>query len=82
MTGPVTLNMREALERTYAATPAPKWVIASGACAKDGGVFAGSYAIVGGVGDVVPVDLHIPGCPPSPAALLKGLLALMRGKDK
>ncbi len=60
VTGPVTRNMREALERTYAATPAPKWVIASGACAKDGGVFAGSYAIVGGVGDVIPVDLHIP----------------------
>jgi Ni,Fe-hydrogenase III small subunit len=79
VTGPVTRNMREALERTYAATPAPKWVIASGACAKDGGVFADSYAIVGGVGDVVPVDLHIPGCPPSPAALLKGLLALMSG---
>ena len=81
VTGPVTRNMREALERTYAATPAPKWVIASGACAKDGGVFAGSYAIVGGVADVVPVDLHIPGCPPSPAALLKGLLALMRGRS-
>jgi NADH:ubiquinone oxidoreductase subunit B-like Fe-S oxidoreductase len=55
-------------------------VIASGACAKDGGMFAGSYAVVGGVGDVVPVDLHIPGCPPSPAALLKGLLALMQGR--
>src|SRR6201997_54792 len=49
VTGPVTRNMREALERTYIATPAPKWVIASGACAKDGGVFAGSYAIAGGV---------------------------------
>ncbi len=81
VTGPVTRNMREALERTYAATPAPKWVIASGACAKDGGVFAGSYAIAGGVADIVPVDLHIPGCPPSPAALLKGLLALMRGRS-
>jgi len=82
VTGPVTRNMREALERAYAATPAPKWVIASGACAKDGGVFAGSYAIAGGVGDVVPVDLHIPGCPPSPAALLKGLLALMQGRGR
>src|SRR5450755_1194556 len=51
VTGPVTRNMREALERTYAATPAPKWVIASGACARDGHVFAGSYAIVGGVSD-------------------------------
>jgi Ni,Fe-hydrogenase III small subunit len=80
VTGPVTHNMREALERTYAATPAPKWVIASGACAKDGGVFAGSYAVVGGVGDVAPVDLFLPGCPPSPATLLKGMLALMRGK--
>jgi Ni,Fe-hydrogenase III small subunit len=79
VTGPVTRNMREALERTFAATPAPKWVIASGACAKDGHVFAGSYAIIGGVGDVVPVDLYIPGCPPSPSALLRGLLAVMRG---
>src|SRR5208283_3364195 len=80
VTGPVTRNMREALERTFAATPAPKWVIASGACAKDGHVFAGSYAIVGGVGDVLPVDLYIPGCPPSPNALLRGLLAVMRGR--
>ena len=79
VTGPVTRNMLEALERTYNATPAPKWVIASGACARDGHVFKGSYAICGGVADVLPVDLHIPGCPPSPAALLAGLLALMRG---
>ena len=79
VTGPVTRNMREALERTYNATPAPKWVIASGACAKDGHVFAGSYAIVGGVGEVLPVDVYIPGCPPSPKALLRGLLAVMGG---
>ena len=79
VTGPVTLNMREALKRTYDATPAPKWVVASGACAADGHVFAGSYAIAGGAASVIPVDLVIPGCPPSPAALLKGLLALMRG---
>src|SRR5882724_10575609 len=59
VTGPVTLNMREALERTYAATPAPKWVVAIGDCALDGGCFAGSYAVVGGVSEVVPVDLHI-----------------------
>ena len=77
VTGPVTLNMREALLRTYDAVPAPKWVIAVGGCALDGGIFAGSYACVGGVANVVPVDLHIPGCPPTPAALLKGLLALM-----
>jgi Ni,Fe-hydrogenase III small subunit len=78
VTGPVTKNMREALERTYNATPDPKWVIAVGACAADGGVFAGSYAVEGGVKDVVPVDLHIRGCPPSPVDLLKGLLALLQ----
>jgi Ni,Fe-hydrogenase III small subunit len=78
VTGPVTKNMREALERTYNATPGPKWVVAVGACAADGGVFAGSYAVEGGVKDVIPVDLHIRGCPPSPVDLLKGLLALLR----
>ena len=77
VTGPVTKNMREALERTYAATPDPKWVVAVGNCAADGGIFAGSYAVEGGVSKVVPVDLHIPGCPPTPEALLKGLLALI-----
>jgi Ni,Fe-hydrogenase III small subunit len=77
VTGPVTRNMREALERTYAATPAPKWVVAVGGCARDGGCFAGSYAVVGGVAEVVPVDLHIPGCPPRPIEILRGLLALI-----
>src|SRR5690606_37160526 len=77
VTGPVTKNMREALERTYAATPDPKWVVAVGNCAANGGVFAGSYAVGGGVSKVVPVDLHIPGCPPSPRQLLAGLLALL-----
>ena len=77
VTGPVTKNMREALERTWAATPDPKWVVAVGDCAADGGCFAGSPAIVGGVSSVVPVDLHIRGCPPSPQDLLKGLLALL-----
>lgn len=80
VTGPVTKNMREALLRTYHATPAPKWVVAAGACARDGGLFAGSYACVGGVAAVIPVDLHIPGCPPTPMMLLKGLLALMANK--
>ena len=75
VTGPVTKNMREALLRTYNATPDPKWVVAVGACAVDGGIFASSYAVAGGVSDAIPVDLHILGCPPSPAALLKGLLA-------
>jgi len=77
VTGPITKNMREALLRTYNATPDPKWVIAVGRCAADGGVFAASYAVAGGVKDVVPVDLTIPGCPPSPTALLAGLLALL-----
>src|SRR5215475_10448320 len=77
VTGPVSKNMREALARTYAATPDPKWVVAVGDCAVDGGIFAGSYAVVGGVAGVVPVDLHIRGCPPRPEQLLKGLLALL-----
>ena len=77
VTGPVTKNMREALLRTYNATPDPKWVVAVGTCAVDGGIFAGSYAVVGGVKDVIPVDLHIRGCPPSPAEMLKGLIALL-----
>jgi len=77
VTGPVTQNMRVALERTYAATPDPKWVVAVGNCARDGGVFAASSACVGGVSRVVPVDLHIAGCPPTPQALLGGLLALV-----
>ena len=77
VTGPVTRNMREALERTYNATPDPKWVVAVGDCALDGGIFSGSYAVVGGVAVVVPVDLHIRGCPPRPEQLLKGLLALL-----
>jgi Ni,Fe-hydrogenase III small subunit len=76
VTGPVTKNMREALERTYNATPGPKWVVAVGNCAADGGIFAGSYAVVGGVDKVIPVDLHIKGCPPTPTQLLEGLLAL------
>jgi Ni,Fe-hydrogenase III small subunit len=77
VTGPVTQSMREALERTYNATPNPKWVVAVGDCAVDGGIFADSYAVVGGVSAVVPVDLHIRGCPPNPVQLLKGLLALL-----
>jgi Ni,Fe-hydrogenase III small subunit len=80
VTGPVTKNMREALERTYAATPDPKWVVAVGDCAADGGIFAGSYAVEGSVSKVVPVDLHIKGCPPTPEQLLRGLLALLEGQ--
>jgi Ni,Fe-hydrogenase III small subunit len=81
VTGPVTKNMREALGRTYRATPDPKWVVAIGDCAADGGMFVGSYACVGGVSAVVPVDLHIRGCPPRPIDLIKGLLALVQDGD-
>ncbi|MFZ1100361.1 MAG: NADH-quinone oxidoreductase subunit NuoB [Steroidobacteraceae bacterium] len=79
VTGPVTLNMREALERTYAAMPAPKWVVATGDCAAGCGVFADSYACVGAVSQVIPVDLVIRGCPPTPTGLLQGLLWLLGG---
>ena len=78
VTGPVAKNMAEALKRTYDATPAPKWVVAAGDCAINGGIFAGSSACAGGVEAIVPVDLRIPGCPPTPVALLTGLLALLR----
>lgn len=77
VTGPVTHNMRAALERTYAATPAPKWVVAVGDCAAGCGVFADSYACVGAVRAVIPVDLVIRGCPPTPLDLLRGLTWLM-----
>ena len=77
VTGPVTHNMVEALRRTYEATPDPKWVVAVGDCAAGCGVFEESYAVVGAVEKIVPVDLHIRGCPPRPIDLLRGLIALM-----
>ena len=77
VTGPVTHNMREALERTWRATPDPKWVVAVGDCGADAGVFAGSPAVVGGISAVIPVDLTIRGCPPTPTQLLRGLLTLL-----
>ena len=78
VTGPLTRNMREALLRTRECTPDPCWVVAVGDCAIDGGVFKGSYAVVdGGIAAALPVDLVIPGCPPTPTQLLEGLLALL-----
>jgi len=77
VTGPVTTNMKTALERTYNATPGPKWVVALGDCACTGGLFKGSYACIGAVENVVPVDLRIPGCPPRPVEILGGLIALI-----
>jgi Ni,Fe-hydrogenase III small subunit len=77
VTGPVTRNMKVALERTYAGTPDPKWVVAVGDCASGCGVFEGSYAVIGAVDKTIPVDLHIRGCPPRPIDLLRGLIALI-----
>ncbi|MEN6626373.1 MAG: NADH-quinone oxidoreductase subunit NuoB [Candidatus Sumerlaeia bacterium] len=77
ITGPVTKNMELALKKTYDAVPAPKIVIAVGACAISGGPFAGNEEIVGGADPVVPVDLYIPGCPPHPITILDGLVRLL-----
>ena len=82
VTGPLTRNLREALERTWDAAPDPKWVVAVGDCARDGGVFKGSYAVMDGIGTVVPVDLVIGGCPPTPAQLLNGLRALLEANAR
>lgn len=76
VTGPVTRNMREGLERTWRATPDPKWVVAAGDCAAGCGVFTSSPACIGAVSGVVPVDVVIHGCPPTPIQLLQGLLSL------
>ncbi len=77
VTGPLTRNLRAALEQAWDATPEPKWVVAVGDCAVDGGVFKGSYAVLGGTGVSVPVDLTIGGCPPPPARILAGLRSLL-----
>jgi Ni,Fe-hydrogenase III small subunit len=78
VTGPVSRHMESALRRTWRATPAPKYVIASGDCACNGGEFGVSYASCGAVGNVVPVDIRIPGCPPAPLDLLRGLLGVLQ----
>jgi Ni,Fe-hydrogenase III small subunit len=78
VTGPVTRNMEEAVKNTYEATPSPKLVVAVGACGCSGGIFAEGHAVVGGVDSVIPVDAYIPGCPPTPAMLLTGLLRVLR----
>ena len=78
VTGPVSKNMLLALKRTYEAMPEPKFVITAGDCALDGGAFKGSYYTEGPVNKILPVVLHIPGCPPSPLAIIKSLLAFLR----
>ena len=77
VTGPVSVNMEEALKRTYEAMPEPKWVISMGACATSGGVF-NNYAIVQGCNQVIPVDVYVPGCPPRPEAVLYAILQLQK----
>jgi len=77
VTGPVTRNMEVPLRKTYEATPDPKLVVAVGDCARTCGVFAGSYAVAGSVGQIIPVDVFISGCPPEPAAILRGILAAL-----
>jgi Ni,Fe-hydrogenase III small subunit/NAD-dependent dihydropyrimidine dehydrogenase PreA subunit len=77
VTGPVTMNMELALGKTYDAIPTPRVVIASGACAISGGMFAGHSEVHRGAGELIPVDLYIPGCPPNPYTILDGLLRLL-----
>ena len=77
VTGPATRNMEIALKRTYDATPPPKLVVAVGDCGCNGGIFGESYASLGGIGKIIPVDACIPGCPPRPADLLRGILRVI-----
>jgi len=77
VTGPISRQMELALRKTYEATPEPKLVVACGDCTIDGGVFRGSYAVTNGVGNIVPVDCYIKGCPPSPKEILSGILRLI-----
>lgn len=78
VTGPVSRNMEMALKRTYEATPEPKLVVAVGDCACDGGIFGESYATCGRVANVIPVDVTVPGCPPEPLEILRGILQAVR----
>ena len=77
VTGPVSRNMEIALRRTYNAIPSPKLVVAVGDCGYNGGIFGESYASLGGIGKVIPVNVYIPGCPPSPTTILQGILKVI-----
>lgn len=79
VTGPVSRHLETALRRTYDATPEPKWVVAMGDCGCTGGMFGESYASCGRVANVIPVDVEVPGCPPTATALLQGILAAVSG---
>jgi Ni,Fe-hydrogenase III small subunit len=82
VTGPVSRNMETALRRTYAATPAPKLVVAIGDCGCSGGIFGQSYASCGAVASIIPVDVAVPGCPPDPTAIMQGILTAIRARSK
>ena len=79
VTGPVTRNMEIALKRAFEAVPEPKWVVAMGDCGCSGGMFGENYATCGKVSSVIPVDVEVPGCPPTPVTLLQGILAAVSG---
>ena len=82
VTGPVSRHMEVALRRTYDATPDPKLVVAIGDCGACGGIFGESYASCGAVANVIPVDVVVPGCPPTPSRILAGILAALSGGEK
>ncbi|MGZ5071632.1 MAG: NADH-quinone oxidoreductase subunit B family protein [Usitatibacter sp.] len=81
VTGPVSKHMEQALRIAYDAMPDPKLVVAVGDCGRDGGIWEGSYAVCGGVSSVIPVDVVVPGCPPSPAAVLQGILTALTARS-
>jgi Ni,Fe-hydrogenase III small subunit len=81
VTGPVSRNMETALKRTYDATPEPKLVVAIGDCGCDGGIFGESYASRGRVSNVIPVDVAVPGCPPEPLAIIRGILTALSTRN-
>jgi NADH-quinone oxidoreductase B subunit len=82
VTGPVTRQARERLERTYEQMPDPKFVVVVGSCGLTGGVFHGSYNIAGSVDEIIPVDAFIPGCPPRPDAIIYGIMTLLNSLKK
>jgi Ni,Fe-hydrogenase III small subunit len=82
VTGPVSVNMEDALRQTYEAMPEPKWVLAVGDCGACGGIFNTNYAVRGPISDVIPVDAVVNGCPPSPLAILRGLVHITRHLDR
>lgn len=82
VTGPVAANMKIAVQRAYEATPDPKLVVAVGDCGCDGGIFGESYASCGRVANVIPVDVAVPGCPPPPAAILRGILTAVTARPR